>query len=154
MKANLDEFVQKNPFPQFTNQYRVWAYIVQVYDGDSITILFESGVNNWQLWKTRLLDIDAPEVRGKEKPLGIATRNWLADKILAEWIPIDMPNYNLDKYGRLLITPYEVPDPEQPDSVINLSQEMIRLGLVKPYNLRTAKTDNTDDLTKRTFSTN
>lgn len=131
-QVGIEQFVPEQPERLFQNQYRSWAYVVSVYDGDTVTLLFQSGVNNWQLWKTRLLGIDAPEVRGKEKELGLATRNWLADKILGKWILVDTPEWDLDKYGRLLVN-LHLPLEENIETPLNLNQEMIRLGLVKIY---------------------
>ncbi len=133
LRTDMEDLVA-TPFPedQFQNQYQVWAYVVGVYDGDTVDLLFQSGVNNWQVWSTRLLDIDAPEVRGKEKELGFITRDWLADQILGKWILVQMPEYNLDKYGRLLVTLFK-PNFDDLELSLNLNQKMIDLGLVEPY---------------------
>lgn len=134
LKADIEHFTGSVPTVVFHNQYRSWAYVISVRDGDTITVLFQSGVNNWQIWDTRLLDIDAPEIRGKEKELGLVTRNWLADRILGQWILIDTPKWDLDKFGRLLIQANQ-PNDSNIEAPLNLNQEMLRLGLVKPYTL-------------------
>jgi len=133
LRTDMEDLVA-TPYPeaQFQNQYQVWAYVVGVYDGDTVDLLFQSGVNNWQIWSTRLLDIDAPEVRGKEKELGFITRDWLADQVLGKWILVKMPGRNLDKYGRLLVTLFS-PNYNDLELSVNLNQKMIDLGLVEPY---------------------
>lgn len=135
MVTDLDDIIKaEQPKEQFQNQYLVWCYVVSVHDGDTVEILFESGVNNWQIWSTRLLHIDAPEVRGKEKEIGFITRDWLADQVLGKWILAEMPKYNLDKFGRLLVELYQ-PNVKDFEMSVNLNQKMLELGLVKPYTL-------------------
>lgn len=132
LTADMTELIPEPPTTIFHNQHRHWAYVTSVYDGDTVTLLFESGVNSWQVWRTRLIGIDAPEVRGREKELGIVTRNWLSDKILGQWILFDTQGWDLDKYGRLLVT-LQLPSETNIEQPLNLNQEMIRLGLVQVY---------------------
>jgi len=133
VQSHFEEFTGERPEVSFQNQWRSWAYVISVYDGDTVTILFDSGVNTFQIWKTRLIGIDAPEVRGKEKELGLVTKNWLADRILNTWILVDVqPGAKLDKFGRLLVTLNQ--PTENIEAPLNLNLEMIRLGLAKKYN--------------------
>lgn len=133
LQANFEEFTGEAPELYFQNQFRAWAYVVSVYDGDSVTILFSTGVNSYQIWKTRLSDIDAPEIRGKERELGLATKKWLAGQVLNRWILVDFEKgHQLDKYGRLLVT-LQLPNKENIEAPLNLNQEMVRLGLAKEY---------------------
>lgn len=133
------------PVTEYQNQHKHWAYVLDVYDGDSVTLWVENGFNNFQLWKTRFLDIDAPEVRGSERELGLITKKWLADQILGQYIIIDAPNGKLDKYGRLLIRVYEKDDLLFEYS---LNQKMVDMGLAEDYVLRKSDLIEIEDLKK------
>jgi len=84
-------------------EFKYTATIKQVYDGDTITIDLDLGfyihVFNQ---KFRLLYVDAPEIRGKSKTLGIASRDALRDKILGKEVIIQTFKDSKDKYGRWL----------------------------------------------------
>ena len=64
------------------------AKIVDVYDGDSVKIvfpLFENDPLKLYKWTCRLINIDTPEIRTKnlsEKEFGIKVRDILREKIL------------------------------------------------------------------------
>ena len=77
---------------------------VDVYDGDTITVVFKP-YPNVPIYKysIRLLGIDTPEIRTKnldEKKKGIEVRDILREKILGKIITIKCGKF--DKYGRLL----------------------------------------------------
>ena len=63
--------------------YEYSALVTDVYDGDTITVDLDLGfgvVMHGQ--KFRLLGIDAPEVRGPERPEGLKSALWLRYKII------------------------------------------------------------------------
>lgn len=122
------------PDVEYPNQHKHWAYCLDVYDGDSVTLWIENGFNNFQLWKTRLLDIDAPEVRGSERELGLISKKWLADEILGKYIVIEAPDGKLDKYGRLLIRIYK----DNLDFSQSINLKMVDLGLADIYLMKAA----------------
>lgn len=84
--------------------------IVDVYDGDSVKIvflLFENDPLKLYKWTCRLINVDTPEIRTKnlsEKEFGIKVRDFLREKILNKMVKIKC--YNFDKYGRLLVEIY------------------------------------------------
>lgn len=121
------------PGVKFQNQDKRWAYCLSVYDGDTVTLWIENGFNVFQLWKCRLYGIDAPEVTGSEKPMGLITKAWLSDEILNKYILIDVYGGKTDKYGRLLVTIYKNDDYF---FTTPLNVKMIELGLVKEYLLK------------------
>lgn len=85
------------------------AYVCDVYDGDTITIITHlhdiyTGRKKMYKWKCRLADIDTPEIRTKnkkEKQFGIIVRDKL--KALCLYKNIIVKCGKFDKYGRLLI---------------------------------------------------
>ena len=83
--------------------YEYRAYVEKVYDGDTITVDIDLGfdvVLHGQ--KIRLLRINAPEVRGEQRPSGIKTRDALRERILNKWIKIRTQKDKKGKYGRWL----------------------------------------------------
>jgi len=67
--------------------YLYKANVVDVYDGDTITVDLDLGFNTWiKNERIRLARIDSPEVKGKEKILGKKSRDWLKEKILGKEI--------------------------------------------------------------------
>ena len=86
-------------------EYR--AIVTKVYDGDTITVNIDLGFGVWvKGQKLRLLGIDTPEVRGKERPEGLKSRDALREKILDKEIRIKTEKDKKGKYGRWLATIY------------------------------------------------
>lgn len=82
------------------------AKIIKVYDGDSITAIFEYK-NELYKWNCRLTGIDTPEIKTKdenEKKIAIIARDALNDKIINKIVKLHC--YDFDKYGRLLVEIY------------------------------------------------
>ena len=52
--------------------------------------------------KIRLLRINAPEVRGEERELGLKSRDALREKIGSKWIKLKTQQDKKGKYGRWL----------------------------------------------------
>ena len=85
--------------------YEYRAKVRGVYDADTITVDIDLGFGIiYTGQKLRLLGIDAPEVRGKERPEGIKSRDALRDKILDKDIIIRTSKDKKGKYGRWLAT--------------------------------------------------
>lgn len=83
------------------NLYNYRAKVISVYDGDTITVDIDLGMDIWiRKQKIRLANIDAPEVRGEEKEEGIKSREWLRDKILGKEVVIQTIKDKRGKYGR------------------------------------------------------
>ena len=83
---------------------RVIAKCVDVYDGDSITVVFKFN-GKFQQFSIRMAGYDTPEVRTKnelEKEYGLRAKQALSDKVLDKLIWINCGEF--DKYGRLLGT--------------------------------------------------
>lgn len=95
----------KIPLHSFNGQ-KFRAKVVDVYDGDTITIVRRYHGKLTRL-KVRLLGFDAPEMRTddpKEKELAIAARDKLRELILNKIVVLDCQKF--DKYGRILANIY------------------------------------------------
>ena len=100
------------------------AIIVSVYDGDTVTADIDLGFEVWlKGQKLRLLNIDTPEVRGKEKAEGIVSRDALRSRILGKEVKIKSDRKG--KYGRWLVEIFL--DDE------NINSWLLAEGLAKPY---------------------
>ena len=77
------------------------AIVTGVYDADTITVDIDLGFNIWSRGeKIRLFGIDAPEVRGPERPEGLKSRDWLRERILDKEIVLKTHKAGKGKYGR------------------------------------------------------
>ena len=79
--------------------------VVSVYDGDTMRVVFPLNKKMYK-WNCRLLGIDTPELRTKnkhEKELAIIAKENLIKLVLNNVIEIHCSGW--DKYGRLLVTP-------------------------------------------------
>ena len=75
--------------------------------------------------KIRLLGIDTPEVRGKEREQGLISRDALRKKIGSKWIIVKTQQDKKGKYGRWLGTIFI--DKE------NVNEWLIKEGLAEVY---------------------
>lgn len=115
----------------------MWTYkalVKGIYDGDSITVDIDLGFGTWlKNQKIRLINIDAPELRGEERPEGLISR----DK-LREWLPIDswitLKTYkdSKGKYGRWLGEIF-VTDVAQKETLISINEKLIDGGFAERY---------------------
>jgi len=76
----------------------------RVIDGDTIVAVIDYGFGLTQKHHFRLSRINAPEIRGKERPKGLKSKKWL--KELIEGKPIILESFKGDKYGRYLADVY------------------------------------------------
>ena len=83
--------------------YEYRAFVRKVYDGDTVTVDIDLGFDVvLKNQKIRLVRINAPEVRGKERPKGLKSRDALRAKIGNRWIKIKTQKDKKGKYGRWL----------------------------------------------------
>lgn len=83
--------------------YTYLATVTAVYDGDTITADIDLGLNTWRHGeKIRLARIDAPEVRGEERPEGLKCRDLLQQRIDGKQITIRTVKDRKGKFGRYL----------------------------------------------------
>ena len=80
--------------------YEYRAYVRKVYDGDTVTVDIDLGFDVvLKDQKIRLTKINAPEVRGEQRPEGLKSRDALRDKIGNKWIRIKTQKDKKGKYG-------------------------------------------------------
>tara|TARA_Y100000996_G_scaffold323299_1_gene259378 strand:+ start:369 stop:707 length:339 start_codon:yes stop_codon:yes gene_type:complete len=109
--------------------YEYRAYVRKVYDGDTITVDFDLGFGIvLKSQKIRLLRIDAPEVRGKERPEGLKSRDALRALIGNKWIKIKTYKDKKGKYGRWLADVFI----EENDTQLNVNDWLISEGHAMP----------------------
>jgi len=102
------------------------AYVVGVYDGDTITVDFDLGFDIiMKNQKIRLYGINAPELKGVDKLSGQTSKNWLVEKVLNKNIVIKTHKDAKEKYGRWLGEVY-VGD-------LYINEQMITEGLAIKY---------------------
>jgi micrococcal nuclease len=84
-------------------QYLYDAMVTDVYDGDTVTVDIDLGLCIWVRGeKLRLHRINAPELRGDERPDGLVSRDWLREQILNKCVVIETIRDKKGKYGRYL----------------------------------------------------
>ncbi len=115
----LSSFVYYN----VCNEYN--AHVEYVYDGDTITVDVELGFTISKEEKLRLARIDAPELRGAERPQGLIARDALRE--LIDGKDITFTNEGTGKYGRTIAEVYI-------DDTINVSDWLVRNGYAEYRN--------------------
>lgn len=99
--------------------------ISSVYDADTVTVLLSVGCHTMIEKPIRLLDIDAPEIRGEERPLGLVSKAALLERLDHKQIILNTYLDRDDKYGRLLGVIYLNGE--------NINQWLLDNGYAKPY---------------------
>lgn len=88
--------------------YEYRAIVTKVYDGDTITVDWDLGRKVWIRDESiRLVDkdgrgVDAPEVRGGDRPEGLRSRDYLRHLVLGREVIIKTRKDSQEKYGRYL----------------------------------------------------
>ena len=99
----------------------------RVYDADTLMeLILDLGFGVQIEVRGRLYGINAPELRGPEKPEGLKSRDWLIQQmdtpdVMIETRPSD--ERGTGKFGRWLITVWA--------DGVNLNEEMVKLGFAK-----------------------
>lgn len=117
-----------------TPDVRVYpAYVLDCYDADTCTVTVDLGFGIKLVeQRVRLYGIDAYEVRGKEKEIGLRGRDWLRARVVGQWIKLAVvqrgksskgPKDAKGKYGRWLVELWV--------SGFNLNKELIKMGFVR-----------------------
>lgn len=101
--ATKDNSIHYQNTPTSTEHYRNYsALILSVYDGDTVTGLFDLGFDISIKRSIRLYKIDAPEIRGPERPKGIISKEYLEQLVEGKTVIVKIPVDERDKYGRIL----------------------------------------------------
>jgi micrococcal nuclease len=106
--------------------YTYKALVVGVYDGDTITVDIDLGMDTWKKnVKLRLARIDTPEVRGEEKEEGKRVRDYVRTTILDKEVVIKTSKDKTGKYGRYIA--------EVLIDGMNLNDHLLELGMATEY---------------------
>lgn len=104
--------------------YCYLALVTSVYDGDTITVDIDLGLGVWKhSEKIRVAHINAPEVRGKERPEGLKSRDWLRERINGKQIIIKTLKDKKGKYGRYIGEIYL--------DGVNINDEIVKAGFAE-----------------------
>lgn len=108
--------------------YTYNALVTAVYDGDTITVDIDLGLKTWiKGEKIRLHRINAPELRGADRPKGLKSRDFLREQILDKEIVIETIKDKKGKYGRYLGELFLV----KGDKKININDLLVEKGFAK-----------------------
>lgn len=91
--------------------YEYRAEVLSVYDADTIRLRVDLGMETYVKHSVRLNGIDAPEIRGEEKPQGEAAKafveQWFQDNCIERGgkrlIVVNTIKDRREKYGRYLV---------------------------------------------------
>ncbi len=128
---------EKIPLFSFENK-RILARIVDIYDGDTCTIIFEY---NGEIikYKLRCMGYDCAEMKPKkddptrdeQKRLALLAKNRFTELIGGLNAVVHIKCLEFDKYGRILGNVYHLND--DPDHDESVNTKMIKEGHGKPY---------------------
>ena len=109
-------------------EYYYEAIVKSVYDGDTIRLDIDLGFNIWvRNESVRLRGIDAPEIRGEERPLGLESRDWVRSQLpVGTKILMKTEKPFREKYGRYLATVFL-------QDGTNLNEMIVNLGFATKY---------------------
>ncbi len=114
----------------FDNLYYYKARVVRVYDGDTIHVDIDLGLSTWiKKEKLRLARINAPEIRGSQRPAGLAARDFLRNLILDKEVIVQTIKDRKGKYGRYLAEIWL----QTENGWENVNDRMLAEGFAQPY---------------------
>ena len=102
--------------------------VLRVVDGDTVDVRIDLGFNVWHKCRIRLVGINAPESRTRdkeEKKRGLAAKSWLIDKLESAEDELEMKSYGVGKYGRVLGEIYI--------NEVNINELMVKEGHAVKY---------------------
>jgi len=105
--------------------YTYKAKVINVYDGDTITVIVDLGFKIKQEIKVRLAFINTPELKGESREMGLISKEFLKNLILNKDIIIKTIQDKKGVYGRYLAEIYL--------DELNVNNELLRLGYADRY---------------------
>ena len=103
------------------------AKVIDVYDGDTITVVVDLGFHTNVKLKIRLHGINTPELKGESRAEGLKARDRVIGLILGKDIILKTHKDKQEKYGRWL---GEIFLPEQDKSINTL---LVEENLAVPF---------------------
>ncbi len=111
--------------PDALHLYTYRARCTRAYDADTITVDVDLGMHVTLHGITlRLARIDAPEVRGTERPEGLAARDFLRPLVVGEALLVQTFKDKVGKYGRYIAEVWI----ERGDGLLNVSDTLVAHG--------------------------
>jgi micrococcal nuclease len=111
------------------NLYHYRAVVTDVYDGDTCTVDIDLGLSTWVRGeKLRLYRINAPELRGRERPEGLRSREFLRRQIDGKDIIIQTIKDKKGKFGRYLA---EIWLQNESNEMININDLLVEQGFAE-----------------------
>jgi len=113
----------------FERYFRV--RVDRVIDGDTLEASLYLGLGVWlNNQRLRLLGINAPEMKGETRALGIKVRDYLADALKrASDVVVRSDEESKGKYGRFLVVVLAKLDGKW----VNVNKELMRQGAARAY---------------------
>jgi len=109
--------------------YHYRAIVRFAYDGDTCTLDIDLGLGMWVHGeKIRLARINAPEIRGAERPLGLESRDFLRSLITDKAVILETIKDKKGKYGRYI---GEIWTMNSQDEWFNISDTLVEQGHAK-----------------------
>jgi len=115
--------------------YHYAATVIEVYDGDTLTVDLDLGLGLWRSHQTiRLWKINTPEVKGADREQGLAVRDFVRGLVLNKTILLrtilDKRGADrTEKFGRLL---GEILVADEQGVLINVNDLLLAQGMAKP----------------------
>jgi micrococcal nuclease len=125
--------------------YTYYADVLEVYDGDTLTVTIDLGFSLTVKTKVRLMGIDTAEMKSEDpevKKLAIASRDFIRSQALDK--KVLLKSHKPDKYGRALADIWTLDAQWQP-APKTLSEMMIEQGFAKAYDGGTKDQFTADD---------
>ena len=109
--------------------YHYKAIVTGIYDGDTITLTIDLGLNTWlHDQKIRLYGIDTPEIRGPEREQGLIVRKAVLDRMpVGTEVLVETIKDRTGKFGRWLGIIW------LPGSEISINDWLLETGRAQPY---------------------
>ncbi|MCB9758362.1 MAG: thermonuclease family protein [Alphaproteobacteria bacterium] len=120
--------------------YEYQAKVDRIIDGDTIDLLVDLGFYTSTLMRVRLRGVDAPEVRGVERPEGLLSTAFVNEQIPAG-TKVLIRTYKIGKFGRYIADILYIPGKKEPalselqGGACDLAQEMLKAGYAEPYDM-------------------
>jgi micrococcal nuclease len=84
--------------------YNYKATVLEVVDGDTVTVRIDMGLRTYSVHRLRLLGIDTPELRGPTREAGLAAKAFVVEHLLGKDVIIHTEKD--DSFGRYLAHVY------------------------------------------------
>jgi micrococcal nuclease len=103
------------------------ARVIDVYDGDTITVLADLGFHTTVKLKLRLFGINTPELRGPNREAGLVARDRVNGLVMGKDIIIKTHKDKQEKFGRWLAEIY------LPGSEVSINTLLVEEKLAVPF---------------------